>query len=439
MALDPHHFQQWDRYHAHLLQARMHASTPHAWGLTHLEIDEDALANGTVRIVRCGGVTSDGLVFDIPDSDPAPAARAAAEHFPPTADRLTLFVAVPAERARGVNFLLPHAEAQRETRYLVERVAVVDEVGGLDEREIEIARPNIALRFASEPGDSFSLLPVAQLVRTPTGGFRLARSFVPPCTTVGASAALRATTRRVLELLVAKSTALWGRTRRLPRGQAPMSAADVVSLSLQTTVNAFIPLLRHHHAAGDSHPETLYRTLAMLAGQLSALPGNVDVDVRTLPTYQHANLGPCFATLDRVIGTLLKEEIGENYTTIPLERRDDLHVGTPGVDLLAGGATFYLIGSGIAPGTERAIPDQLRVAAPTVIRQVVQGFLRALAIEWEPRPPTGAPAGADLHYFRLASSGPFWDDIRARGSLAIHVPRHLEGIKLQLIAIRAAP
>jgi type VI secretion system protein ImpJ len=438
MALDPHHFQQWDRYHAHLVHARVHAGAPHAWGLAHLEVDEEALANGVVRVARCGGVTSDGLVFDVPESDPAPAPRAVAEHFPPAADRLTLFVAAPAERARGVNFLAPHAEARRETRYLVERVAVVDEVGGLDEREIEVARPNLALRFASEPGDGFSLLPVAQLVRTPTGGFRLARGFVPPCTAIAASAALRGTTRRVLELLVAKSGALWDRTRRLPRGQAPMSAADAVSLSLQTTVNAFIPLLRHYDAAGDAHPEALYRTLAALAGQLSALPGNVDVDARTLPTYQHASPGPCFATLAQVIGALLQEEIGDNYTAIPLERRDDLHVAAPAADLLAGGATFYLIGSGIAPGAERAVPDQLRVAAPSAIQQVVQGFLRALAVEWEPRPPTGAPAGADLHYFRLASSGPFWDDIRARGSLAVHVPRHLEGMKLQLIAIRQA-
>ena len=45
MALDPHHFQQWDRYHLALLHARIRSVAPHAWGLTELQVDEEAIAN----------------------------------------------------------------------------------------------------------------------------------------------------------------------------------------------------------------------------------------------------------------------------------------------------------------------------------------------------------------------------------------------------------
>ena len=150
MALDPHHFQQWDRYHLAVLHARIRSIAPHAWGLTELRLDEDAIANGTCRIVRCAGSTVDGLLFSIPDTEPAPAERRIAEHFPPTAERLAVYLAAPAERPGARNFLLPHASTQRESRFIVETVAVVDETTGQDERDIEVARPNLMIKFGGE-------------------------------------------------------------------------------------------------------------------------------------------------------------------------------------------------------------------------------------------------------------------------------------------------
>jgi predicted component of type VI protein secretion system len=81
--------------------------------------------------------------------------------------------------------------------------------------------------------------------------------------------------------------------------------------------------------------------------------------------------------------------------------------------------------------------EQLRVAAPGAIRALIDGFLRALPIEWERKPPAGAPAGEHLHYFRLTRDGRLWPDIRASRAVAVHVPAHLGGVSLQLIAVRA--
>ena len=436
MALDPHHFQQWDRYHLALLNARIRSVAPNAWGLSELEIDEDAIANGTVRVVRCAGTTADGLLFSIPDTDPSPAERRIADLFPATAERLPVYLAVPAERVGGRNFLLPHSATQRETRFVVERIAITDETTGQDEREIEVARPNLMLRFGGESLETFSALRIAEVVRTPAGEFRLDDRFVPPCMSIGASRALQAVTRRILERLVTKSSAIWDRTRNLPRGQAALSAADVVSLWLQQTVNAFIPVLRHHEASGRVHPEALFETLSMLAGQLSALPNDVAPHPRALPGYDHESPAAAFAALDRAISRLLEGEIEANYTDIPLQRRDDLYVAELADGTLLDEATFYLIAGGVAPGGERSVPDQLRVAAPAAMPGVRSTFSRALPLGWEPRPPTGTPDGPDLQYFRLDKANQFWDDIRAERSLAIDVPPRLNGLSMRLIAIR---
>ena len=436
MALDPHHFQQWDRYHLALLNARVRSVAPNAWGLTELQVDDEAVANGIFRLARCAGTTVDGLLFSIPDTDRPPPERRIADHFAPTAERLAVYLAAPAERPGARNFLLPHASSHREPRFVVESIAVADETTGQDEREIEVARPNLMIKFGSEPLEAYSTLKVAELLRTPAGEFRVDERFVPPCLSIGASHALQAITRRVLERLVTKSLTLWERTRHLPRGQAALSAADVVSLWLQQSVNAFIPVLRQYDAAGKAHPESLYGTLSMLAGQLSALPTGFELHPRTLPTYDHENPTAAFVTLDCAISRMLEGEIEANYTDIPLVRRDDLYVAQLTDGVLLDDAVFYLIAGGVPPGVERTMPDQLRVAAPAAMPGVRSTFSRALPIGWEPRPPTGTPNGPDVQYFRLDKANQFWDDIRAEGSLAIDVPPRLNGLTMRLIAIR---
>jgi type VI secretion system protein ImpJ len=37
--LRPHHLQQNDRYHEHLLESRVRAATPYPWGFSEIEID----------------------------------------------------------------------------------------------------------------------------------------------------------------------------------------------------------------------------------------------------------------------------------------------------------------------------------------------------------------------------------------------------------------
>jgi type VI secretion system protein ImpJ len=436
MALDPQHFQQWDRYHSAVLQARMRSVAPHAWGLTDLQIDEAAIANGTFRLTQCSGVMADGLVFSIPDLDPPPVAREIAAHFSPREERLPVYLAVPIDRVDGINYLLPTDTTQRETRFVVAPVTITDETTGHEPRPIEVARPNLVLKVGNEALQGYTTIKLAEVTRTHAGELAIDERFVPPCLTLSASRALQVTTRRILEQLMAKSTSLWNRTRHLPHGQASLSAGDVMSLLLQQTTNSFIPILNHYQTSAKQHPEALYTTLSILAGQLSAMPGHSE-HPRALPAYNHESATACFAVLDATIARLLGGAAPEvNYLPIPLVRRDDLDVAEISDAALLDEAVFFLIASGVAPGTERALPDQLRVAAPAAMPAVRNGFLRALPMEWEPRPPTGAPIGPELQYFRLGKDGQFWKQIRADHEVAIHVPAHVKGLSMQLIAVR---
>ena len=74
MFLQPHHFQQTERYVLNSFHAALLSHSPHWFGVTELEVDKDAIANGLFSVTRCSGMLPDGVTFSMPKEDPAPAA-----------------------------------------------------------------------------------------------------------------------------------------------------------------------------------------------------------------------------------------------------------------------------------------------------------------------------------------------------------------------------
>src|SRR5260370_13172867 len=72
--LRPHHLQQNDRYHEHLLESRVRTSTPYPWGFSELEIDRDLTQQSKFALRRAAGIMPDGTPFSIPAYSPLPSA-----------------------------------------------------------------------------------------------------------------------------------------------------------------------------------------------------------------------------------------------------------------------------------------------------------------------------------------------------------------------------
>src|SRR3712207_854439 len=125
MLVGPHHFQQSDNYHEGLLNARLSSLVPYEWGVLDLQVSRDAIANGSFELVRCRAVLPDGLLVDVPQTDVAPPARPVAPHFDPEADRLDVYLAVPAQRAGAPNFQSNGSAPGAGVRYWQDAATVV--------------------------------------------------------------------------------------------------------------------------------------------------------------------------------------------------------------------------------------------------------------------------------------------------------------------------
>mgnify|MGYP000736719829 FL=1 len=92
--LQPHHFQQSDRYTEALVTGLARRMRPYAWGVNGLEIDHEALKVGQFALKNCEGLTHDGTVFRVPMADPHPPAL----EVPTTIKDCIVYLTVPQRR-----------------------------------------------------------------------------------------------------------------------------------------------------------------------------------------------------------------------------------------------------------------------------------------------------------------------------------------------------
>jgi type VI secretion system protein ImpJ len=140
-------------------------------------------------------------------------------------------------------------------------------------------------------------------VRKPEGGYAYRADYIPPCIGIGASPTILRILRRLLEILVAKSTELADRRRMSGKGVAEFGRDDTAGFWLLGVVNGYIPLLSHHLRGACGHPEEAYLTLARLAGELTTLS---DLQVRDIPPYEHDRIEAAFVDLAARIPRLLE-------------------------------------------------------------------------------------------------------------------------------------
>ena len=313
--LNPQHLQLQDRFLADSLWFDLQALHFRPWGFQTIRIDPQALAGGTFVLAEAAGILNDGLLFDIPSADPAPASRGFADRFGPEQESLDVFLAIPRYREQGLNVANP--ERRVEARYRAEIEMVRDENTGQSERPVVLARKNFRLLFEGEAQEGNSLLRVARIRKTPAGLFQLDPHFVAPLLDLRASDYLLSIARRLVEILSAKSSELAALRRQKNQSLADFTASDIASFWLLYTINSSFPMISHIFEGGGCHPETLFSAMLSLAGALTTF--SQKIHPRELPAYDHNDLGACFTDLDAKLLMLLETVVPRNFVSLPLK------------------------------------------------------------------------------------------------------------------------
>jgi type VI secretion system protein ImpJ len=434
MYLGPHHFQVQGRYFEDSIQFATASLWHEPQGLVGAELDSEALANGTVSVLHARGVFPDGLPFNMPECDALPAPRQIAELFPPTRDTLTVQHAHPPPRTGGVNCALSEPESS-EARYVAETRVFHDENSGADERPVRMARKNVRLLLDTEPAEGFLTLPLARIMRDGSGHFVFDAAFVPPCLQISASEPLMVMLRRLIEILEEKATTL-SRGPGDKRSLGEYSSRDIASFWLLHAVNSGLAPLRHLWISKRGHPEELFLEMSRLAGALCTFA--LDSHPRTLPLYDHQQLGECFDKLDRHIRAHLETIVPTNCLSIPLKPVRDYFWEGDITDQRVLGRSRWVFAIHSNVGEAMLIsrtPQLVKVCSALFVPELVKRALPGMALTHLPVPPPAISARVETQYFGVTKAGPCWDHLAQSRKVGVYVPGEIPAPEIELLVV----
>jgi type VI secretion system protein ImpJ len=432
--LSPQYLQTQDRFLESALQFRMDALAFSGWGFRRLQLNHEALTTGYVSIAEASGIFPDGLLFDIPGADAAPAPKALEGCFEADQKTIDVYLAIPHFRDRGLNVSLEQSKA--DTRYLTEVAMLRDENSGLAEKPVQIARKNFRILVEGEAQQHASVLRVARVERTTAGLYKLDARFVPPLLDLTASDFLVSILRRLVEILAAKSSQLAGTRRQKNLSLADFGASDIANFWLLYTINSHFPLLQHLFESRRGHPEALYETMLSLAGSLTTFSSQIHP--RDLPKYEHNELSFCFEDLDEKIRLLLETVVPSNFVSLPLKlSQPSIYATSLADDKYLRNTRMYLAVRAATSAGEiiSKAPYLIKVCSANHIEHLVRQALPGIPLTHAPKPPSAIPVKLDYQYFSLSQTGGAWEAVLRSRNLAAFVPGELPNPQLELIIL----
>jgi type VI secretion system protein ImpJ len=439
MFMAPQHLQALDRFHEDFLAGRVGGIAAHTWGVLDFELDAAALGAGQVKVQRFAGILADGTPVAFEESDPeAPVPRSAAEHFPPAARSVPVYLALAREREGVPSYSEPANAAAARTRYVIASRPVQDATapaGAL--APVAFGRLNCVLLFGGESHEDYEVLQVAELVRDQTGHFDVAERYVPPCLRISAAPWLRSELREVVARVIAKHRELAEGRRSRDASKADVAAADLNRMQQLQALSGALPVLAYYAEDGDASPREVYLALSQLAGVLSTFAAGSDP--ATLPKFAFTDLRSTFQPLFERLASLLGGMALAQHTVVPLEQRPGgLYVARLQDERLVQSPLFLAVTS-LLP--EKQVTEQLpklcKIASSSEIQGLIQAASPGLSLEIVNRPPPQIPLREGTLYFALGNTGRYWQSIVTSKNMVIYLPPPFDAARnrLELLAL----
>lgn len=433
--LRPQHFQQQDAYHEWRVSEVAASLHPYSWGLRKLVIDVDALANGVLRIEHLQAIFPDGEIFNAPQDDALPA-PISLHHTDPGAAEVTFHAALAPLRRGGSNFVASQELGDGAVRFVQVNQAAPDLFTQAADAEVAALQRVVRILPDHEPRDHLTSVPLCRIKRTATAGFELDSRFISPATSIDASPALKAVLRRILDVLQAKVSALYGFHREPSRHVIEFRSGDIASFWLLHTASSAFATLSHLHHHPGLHPERLFQELLQLAGALMTF--SKTVTLADLPSYNHLRPGDAFARLETMVHALLETVISTRYFAIALRMdKPSFYSGVLETDKITPQTTLVLGVKAALPPSDlvSVMPARLKVGAPDDVEKLVLSAMGGIRVTHLPQVPAAIPVRPGSYYFELDARSPLYERMLKAQSITIYAPVGIAELELELFAL----
>lgn len=434
MRTTPAHFQQLDRFVEESAKFRAKALRPHAWGFTEFMIDEHLLNLAKVVVSKGTGLMPDGTLFELGSG-----AKALAIDIPPGTTNRRVMLSLPIA-VEGGSEVRGRDTSGLSTRY----IRIPEEIRDNNVYEnkssqyfpVELGNLDFQLLFEDDADlKGFVTMPVAKIVECrPDGSVILDKDFLPTFLHVEASVVLSSYLKEVIGLLTHRGDHLAVRVSNA--GQT--GSAELADFLLLHGINRMEPVFRHLADTPCAHPESFFKELLSLVGELSTyIEGNKRPD--GLPCYDHGDQHTTFVNIMLRAREALSMVLEQHAVSLPLrDRGDNISLVTIHDKKLLGTATFILVAQADMEkeGLRNLLPRQIKIGTPENIRSLVNSHLAGVKITPLPVAPRQIPFHAGKVYFQLEFSSKERAQVEMSTGCAIHVSGSFPGLRMELWAIK---
>ncbi len=430
MFLRPQHFQHHDLYLDERLRAHVQGIDPFHWGVRELLINEDALSDHRLEVLRLEAVLPGGTVLRYPGN-----CTIETREFDPSLEQVDVHVGLRLLSNAEANAGSEEESESKQVRYWVRQETLPDLNRGGFEAPVEVQHQNLRIFFGGEEDDLevHDSIKIASLVATGEikAPFGLAADYCPPLLSVQSSEALTEAVAKIVAQIAAKVRVVAGRT-------STISIADLPRMWMRYTLARMTPVLRHLLSTGDTRPFELYGALVETAGALSAF--NM-MEPAELPEYRHEDPMGCFGALIEFLDGQLTEAVPDRFKEIQMEYDAAHHfyvtteLNTDDVDPRN---LFFLGIKGDIEASELAkrVVDEGKAGSVGNVKIAMRMNVAGLPIEHMSAAPTEIAARAGYQYFIVDPNHPKWGKVREDFSLALSIPK-LESADVRFYVVAA--
>lgn len=428
--LQPHHFQQHDRYIERLVSLKSEVLSKNLWGFKELSLDTELLPLGKINVQTAVGIFPDGTPFDIPHTDNPPQPF----EIPTGMSNTTLYLALPLKQL-GVAETGNLMDSQLYRNLPVPKTIPNGFANQSDTAEIEVA--SLACRILTEHDDlsSYTCLPIARVLEARANHqITLDKSFLTTWVDAQQAPPLKKFIEEVHGLLITRANMLAGRLTDANYA----GTAEIADFMLLQMINRFEPIFHYLMNKQPLHPETLFVHLISLMGEMSTFTNNKRRPIEP-PLYQHVNLYETFRPVIRELRQSLSTVLEQNATQVPLENREHgLWVGMISDKTLIQEYHFILAVYSDVPleETRTKFANQIKIAPVEKIKTLVSRALPGVRVSPVAQAPRQMPYHANYVYFTIDVASPLWQELINSGGVAMHVTGQTPGLHLELWAIK---
>jgi type VI secretion system protein ImpJ len=427
MFLRPHHLQQRDLFEEERLRYHLHAANPFHWGVRELVLDEEALSDHRVALLRLDAVMPGGTIVRYPGG-----AALEPREFDPKQEHVDLYLGLRHVNPSEPN-AMPAADRAVTARHLIQAEELPDLTRGGFETPIDLGVPNLRL-FLGGDDPELELYEAFKLAEIRATGeslqpFALAPSYCPPLLRMQAFPPLLEEIAQVVSQMAARLKVVAGRTTTI-------AIADLPRMWIRYTLARSTPVLRHLLSTGETRPFDLYTAMVEAAGALRAFR---DSDAIEPPIYDHADLYGCFHGLIRILREGLEDVVPTRFKELQLRwdpQRNCYATTELNVQLVDPRNAYYLAVRASMDASELAkfVGNHGKAGSRTGVSTLVLLNVKGLRIEHMPAPPTEIAARAGYEHFKIDPHGTQWQKVREEFSFGINLGK-LENADVRLYVV----